>query len=155
MTNLRTLTAMALFLTASSVAFAGPEDDELVVWKLEETYWTYVKNQDLHAYRSLWDERFVGWPSFSPRPMEKDHIADWIAPLHADPSRAFDYELKREAVRAFGDVVVAHYLYREVYRSSKTGEVVEESAWRRIMHTWMRRGDTFQIVTGMSASYDF
>lgn len=155
MMKLSTRMALVLFLMAVSTAVAGPRDDEASVWKLEEDYWVYVKNQDLDAYRSLWDERFVGWPSFSPRPMGKDHIADWIAPLHADPSKVFDYELKREAVRSFGEIVVAHYLYREVYRSPKTNDVLEEGPWRRIMHTWMRRGKSFRIVTGMSASYDF
>ena len=141
-------------LCVAASAFAGPADDEAAVWRLEETYWKYVKAQDLDAYRTLWDERFIGGPSFSPRPLGKTSITDWIPPLHEDPARVYDFELKREAVRAFGDVVVAHYLYKDVYRSAETGETVEEGRWNRITHTWQRRGDGWQIVTGMSASYD-
>ncbi|HXV64582.1 MAG TPA: nuclear transport factor 2 family protein [Vicinamibacteria bacterium] len=154
MTKERAFLVPALLCVAPLLLLAGPAEDEAAVWQLEETYWKCVKARDLDAYRSLWDERFVGWPSFSAQPLGKAQIADWIPPLHADPSRRYDYELKREAVRAFGDIVVVHYRYMDVYRNAETGEVLEKSAWKRITHTWQRRGDGWQIVTGMSASYD-
>jgi hypothetical protein len=128
--------------------------DEAAVWQLEAAYWQYVKANDLEAYRTLWDENFVGWPSFSERPLGKASIGDWIPPLHEDPERLFDYRLQPEAVRAFGDSVVAHYLVWEYWRDAATGAVVEEDPPIRITHTWQRRGDTWQIITGMSASYD-
>jgi hypothetical protein len=31
---------------------------------------------------------------------------------------------------------------------------VKENAPRRITHTWQRRGDSWQIITGMSATYE-
>jgi hypothetical protein len=129
-------------------------EDEAAVWQLEENYWKYVRGQNLDAYRALWDERFVGWPDFSPQPLSKDRIADWIPPLHQDPTKVFDYALKRQAVRSFGDIVVAHYLQKSIYRDARTNEILEESSWVRLTHTWQRRGDSWQIVTGMSASYD-
>lgn len=151
----RSATMLVLWCSLAMTALAGPAEDEAAVWKLEEDYWTYVKAQDLDSYRTLWDERFVGWPSFSALPLGKDRIGEWIPPLHQDPSKKLDYELKREAVRSFGDVVVAHYLYRTIHRDAKSGNVVDQGKWTRITHTWQRRGESFQIVTGMSASYDF
>jgi ketosteroid isomerase-like protein len=146
--------ALLLPLILPLSAFAGPAEDEDAVWRLEESYWHYVKQQDLDAYRALWDERFVGWPSFSPQPIGKATIADWIAPLHQDATRVFDFELKREAVRSFGDIVVAHYLTKYLYRDAETGKVLDQTNWARFTHTWQRRGESWQIVTGMSASYD-
>jgi len=128
--------------------------DETAVWHLEEAYWQYVKANDLDGYLTLWDERFVGWPSFSPRPAGKANISDWIPPLHEDPERLYDYRLQKEAVRAFGDVVVVHYLAWDIWRDAKTGAIVEEDGPYRLTHTWQRRGDTWQIITGMSATYD-
>jgi len=128
--------------------------DETAVWHLEEGYWQYVKANDLDGYRTLWDERFVGWPDFAEHPLGKANIADWIPPLHADPARLYDYRLNEEAVRAFGDSVVAHYLVWEYWRDAATGAVVQEDPPIRITHTWQRRGDSWQIITGMSASYD-
>ena len=132
--------------------FADEVADEDAVWKLEEAYWEYVKNNDTDGYRSLWDERFVGWPGFSKSPLGKKNIADWIGPLHADPSLVYEYELTKGAVRSFGDIVVVHYLVRDYLRSSETGEETN-IALDRITHTWQRRGDSWQIVTGMSGSW--
>ena len=145
---------LLLLLIVSPLAFAGPADDEAAVWQLEQDYWEYVKANDLDSYRALWDQRFVGWPGFSPHPLGKENISDWIPPLHEDPERELDIELKQEAVRSFGDIVVAHYLFKFIYRHPRTGEMIDEGNWGRITHTWQRRGDTWEIVTGMSASYD-
>ena len=57
-------------------------------------------------------------------------------------------------MRSFGDIVVAHYLSKFIYRNAETRELLEESSWVRLTHTWQRRGDSWQLVTGMSASYD-
>ena len=85
--------------------------------------------------------------------MGKESIHEWIPPLHADPSLTYDYRLTQEAVRSFGpDIVVAHYLVRGFYRSVDTNEVVGIESVSRITHTWQRRGDTWQIVTGMSGT---
>lgn len=126
--------------------------DEQAVWRLEEDYWRYVKGQDMKRYLALWDERFVGWPSSSATPAGKANIADWIVPLRADPARVFDYELRREAVRSFGDVVVTHLVVWYVFRDAKTGKEVNRSPLR-ITHTWQRHSASWQIITGMSAPY--
>lgn len=85
-------------------------------------------------------------------PVEKQNIANWIPLLHADPSQIFRYELKREAVRSFGDVVVVHYSVRGYWISAKTGNDLNE--WiEKFTHTWQRRGDSWQIITGMAADY--
>ncbi len=125
--------------------------DEKAVWQLEESYWRYVKNDDISGYLTLWDERFVGWPGFSRTPTEKDSIGGWIPPLHDDLSVIYDYTLTREAVRSFGDVVVAHYLVRDFYRSASTSEILRKRAVFRVTHT-RGRGDKWQIVTGMSGT---
>ena len=62
-----------LFLViCTSPTFADKAADEEAVWKLEEAYWQFVKNNDIDGYRSLWDERFVGWPGFSESPVGAD-----------------------------------------------------------------------------------
>jgi len=50
--------------------------DEQAIWNLERAYWRYVENNDLTAYRSLWHQDFLGWPSVSATPVRKDHITD-------------------------------------------------------------------------------
>ncbi len=149
---IRTL-ALVLTLILPFHALADePNADEEAVWALEEAYWVYVENRDLESYRTLWDERFVGWPRVSVAPVGKQSITDWIPPLHADPGRVYKYELTRKAVRSFGDVVVTHYLARHYWVSAKTGEFLDEVILK-LTHTWMQRGNTWQIVTGMAGNY--
>ena len=104
---------LLLSFLVSQVAYSDEAADEEAVWALEEAYWVYVTNNDIDGYLTLWDEDFVGWPSFSKTPSGKETIASWIPPLHDNPSEIYDYEFVREAVRAFGDVVVVHYLVRD------------------------------------------
>jgi hypothetical protein len=144
-----TLTVVFVFLI-SLPASSDEAADEEAVWGLEEAYWVHVKNNDIDGYLTLWDERFVGWPGFSKKPMGKGNIAEWILPLHENSAETYDYELTREAVRSFGDVVVVHYLVRDFFRSASTGEIVRQLDTYRITHTWQRREGTWQIITGMS-----
>ena len=150
---IRLLLFTVVLLTAFPLHADNPSADEQAVWKLEEAYWAYVKANDLDGYRTLWDDRFVGWPGFSPEPVGKDQIADWIPPLHANSGEQYDYELTKTALRAFGDdIVVVHYLVRDFFRDPTTGDVVRELDTYRITHTWQRRGDSWQIITGMSGA---
>lgn len=84
--------------------------------------------------------------------MGKGSIHEWIVPLHENAAETYDYELTREAVRSFGDVVVVHYLVRDFFRSASTGEIVRRLDEYRITHTWQQRGNTWQIITGMSGA---
>ena len=150
-----TMKEIALLILLVFPVAASPDElskDEQAVWKLEMAYWEHVKNNDIPAYRSLWDERFVGWPGFSEKPLGKKNIHEWIAQYHSDPSKRPDYELTLGSVRAYGDVVAAHYLVRIFLLSVDTGEKIGDDRISRITHTWQRRGVTWQIVSGMSGS---
>ncbi len=146
-----------VFLAVLIGAFPALSDelteDEQAVWDLEVAYWEYVKGNDIPGYRSLWDDRVVAWPSFRRTPVTgKEDIQEWFQPYHEDLSKSFDFELTLEAVRSFGDVVSTHYLVRIFLRSAETGEVMANDQIARVTHTWQRRGDTWQIVSGMSGS---
>lgn len=122
------------------------------MWRLEEAYRVHVKNNDIASYLTLWDDGFLGWPGFSRTPVEKNAIIEWIPPLHANPLELYDYILERESVRSFGEVVVAHYLVHQIFRSAETGEALRDEGETRITHTWQRRGNSWQIITGMSGT---
>jgi len=63
------ITILFVFLGIAPAIADEMNADEKAVWALEETYWVNVKSNDIPGYRSLWDERFVGWPGFSRQPM--------------------------------------------------------------------------------------
>ena len=139
----------ALSLLAASVSLGPMALDmsarEQEVWRFEEDYWKYVKARDLESYLSLWHEDFVGWPGFSTKPVRKDSIGDWTQ----DPdSKLTAYELRPAAVQLFGNTAVTHYAV-SIRWSNRSGET--ESEVSRITHTWMKDGERWLIIGGMSA----
>jgi hypothetical protein len=118
------------------------------VWALEHQYWQYVERNDLEGYRSLWDEKFLGWPQADRAPVHKDHITDWIT---SQTSKGLTFklvELKEAAIQENGDLVATGYWLTSRW-DSKTS--VGEPGTIRVHHTWARRGNGWKIVSGMSA----
>jgi ketosteroid isomerase-like protein len=127
-------------------------DDQ--VWKMEKTYWKYVKADNIQGYLTLWHKDFVGWPGFSPKPMGKSNISDWIPGLFADDTKSFDYNLHKMAVAAFeNDMVVTHPTVEFIFIDKKMGGKTLSQV-SRITHTWKRYGDKWLIISGMSAKVE-
>jgi len=121
---------------------------ERAVWNLEHSYWKYVQALDLKNYKALWHPNFVGWPQYSSVPAHKDHIADWIGAYTSKGLHLKSFQLKPAASRQTGDIVVTHYWLTSVW-SGKDGD--QPPSTSRITHTWIKVGDTWQILAGMSA----
>lgn len=71
------ITALATLMVpglaeAQDSAKSQASASEQVIWNLERSYWHYVQDNDLPAYRNLWDKDFLGWPSVSDTPVHKD-----------------------------------------------------------------------------------
>jgi len=152
---------MISFLIAlTGVAFAaepiaspvegGPGKAEPEIWNLESAYWDYVKANDLEKYRALWHDDFVGWPSVSPEPVRKDHITDWITSNTSKGLKLQSYEIERRAIKVTGDIAIDHYRIKMNWTKADTGDVARTDT-TRITHTWIRRGDAWEIIGGMSA----
>ncbi len=140
------LTAVAF--VADPIASPGPTEQE--IWNLEKAYWEYVKTNDLEKYRALWHDDFVGWPSISPEPVRKDHITDWITNKTSTGLKLESYEIEQRAIKVTGDIAIVHYRIKMNWAKIDTGGVDRTDAVR-ITHTWIRNGNTWQILGGMSA----
>ena len=138
----------ACALATPSTAQMTPEEAE--VWDLELAYYEYAAANDPEGYLSLFDDGVIGWPAPDAEPKGKDRVSQWIAAVHADPSQIWSYELERRAIRSFGDSVVVHYVLREAFRASTSGEELR-SAEYKISHTWQRRNGKWRIISGMGA----
>ncbi len=143
----RSLVAVLLLLSVCP-AFARQSLDETAVWKLEHSYWDYVKAADLERYRSLWHPDFVGWPSSSATPAGKNHITDWITNSQKKGLHLDSYTLKPAASQATDNLVVTHYWITDRWVDKKGVGKAETS---RITHTWIRIPGGWQIISGMSA----
>jgi ketosteroid isomerase-like protein len=128
---------------------ADSAKEEAQVWNLEKAYWEYVKANDLEKYRALWHDDFVGWPSVSAAPVRKDQITEWITNNTSKGLKLQSYAIEQLAVRVTGDVAIDHYRIKANWAKVETGEVLQADA-PRITHTWIRIGNTWQIIGGMS-----
>jgi ketosteroid isomerase-like protein len=116
------------------------------VWSAEEAYWRYVQSQDWQHYLALWSDDFAGWPLINDHPIAKTDISlqiqsGWL-------SRVIGYDLQRESVQVYGPIGIAFYRVKICLRNPDHSE---STTTARIMHTWMKKGDVWQIVGGMSA----
>ncbi len=120
--------------------------EQRAVWRMEEAYWQYRKDGDVERYMTLWHDDFIGWPDGSDKPTRKDGIRRSFQQSVADGWRLT--ELRVEGVQLFGGVAVTHYVTSGVSRDGN------ESWTGKITHTWIRFGNTWQIIGGMSAQLD-
>jgi ketosteroid isomerase-like protein len=134
----------ALVLPASADDTTAEIEKE--VWTLEESYIAAYDNADHERIQALLHERFLGWPDAKERPTPKTEVADFLEENYAQPA-GWDYEIERMGMRIVGDAVLVHYLLN----ISKEGEDgVARKHITRITHTWIKEGDHWKILGGMS-----
>lgn len=133
---------------AALPAFAQQSANEQAVWKLETSYWEYVKALDLEKYRDLWHSNFVGWPASSSQPARKDHITDWITAFTEKGQKLQWYSLQPAASQATENIVIVHY-WLTAFWADKDGR--GEPTTMRLTHTWIQTAEGWQILGGMSA----
>ena len=137
-------------LFAVCVGAALAEDlspEQKTVWAREQAYCTYLQNNDLEGYMSLWDDNFVGWPNHDPAPVTKDDIRQEVATeMKTGVKVTCDPVLKK--VNVMGDVAMTFYVF-DFTTTSKDG--ASRSQQPRITHTWRKSGNEWKIVGGMSA----
>ena len=147
----RRLVFVLLLLMAAPRIFAQemtPAQKE--VWQMEEVYWNDVKTSNAGHYATLWHESVVGWPRDRDRPVGKKDLLEGAAKKMAASSVA-SYEFLSKAVTVVGNVGVTQYSVKAI-RAVKDG--TNETYTSRVTHTWLRTGNTWEIIGGMSAPYD-
>jgi len=128
----------------------SPEED--AVWKLEHSCWEFVKALDLSRYRDLWHDDFVAWPHINARPVRKNQVTEWISANSAQGIWLESYSLKRADSQATENLVVVHYWLTSTWTSkSKDKNSPATPLTLRIMHAWIKSGESWRIITGTSA----
>lgn len=139
---------VCVFVFSSSVTRgSSASENEQTIWELEHSYWHYVQENNIPAYLKLWHKDFLGWPSVNEAPVHKDHITDWIT-SRTNKGLSFKFvEFKPAAIQMTGDLAVVCYWVTSKW-VDKDGMGSEGTL--RITHTWIKTGNDWQIVGGMS-----
>ena len=127
-------------------------DQEAQAWQMEEKYWAYVQEIDTVAYKKLWHENFIGYPSFGDGTSDRSKIAIWIPDLHKDTSLTFSYKLHKKAVNAIDDVVLAFYDVDEIW-TDRDNNIARKETYK-LTHTWKNVQGNWVILGGMAAKKD-
>jgi len=130
-------------------ATVNKEELENEAWQMEVKYWDYVQEIDTVAYKNLWHNDFIGYPSFGDGVSNKSKIAMWIPELHKDPNLKFSYKLYRKATNAIDDVVIVFYDADEIW-TDKENNIVRKETFK-FTHTWKKYNDNWVILGGMAA----
>jgi Domain of unknown function (DUF4440) len=107
-------------------------------------------DMDLEKYRALWHEDFVGWPLVNSEPVRKDCITDWMKGNTSRGLTLQSYAIEQLAIKVTADIAINHYRIKLNWARIDNGEAARTDGLR-ITHTWIRTGDTWQIIGGMSA----
>ncbi len=105
------------------------------IWQLGENYWKYVKAKDLQAYRTLWDESFIGYPSNNIIG-NKEHITDLLEELYKNKSGVYNYTLTLKVENVFNDIVIVSYDVAQTWTNDK--DEINKRANIKINHTWKK-----------------
>jgi ketosteroid isomerase-like protein len=141
------LIATALAISSGAVPQSQPAPAEQSLWRLENAYWRYVQQNDLKSYIALWHQDFLGWPGVSATPVRRDSITNWIFAQTSQGHTLKSFEIKPASVQVSGDIGVTCYWVNYTW-ADKDGK--GEPLRSRILHTWRKTGDTWQILSGMS-----
>jgi hypothetical protein len=126
---------------------AQASESEQTLWKLEHDYFRYVEDNNLTAYLGLWHKNFLGWPSVSAVPVQKDHITDWITSRTSQGLAFKLIEFKPAAIQVTGEIGVTCYWVTYKF-TDRDGQGTTYNT--RITHTWLKDGKDWHIIGGMS-----
>lgn len=120
------------------------------VWHMEEAYWNDVKTSNADHYATLWHASFLGWPRDREHPVGKGELVAGTAKKMA-AGHVVSYEFLSRAVTVVGNVGITQYSVKAT-RAGEGG--TNETYFSRVTHTWLKTGNTWEIVGGMSGPYE-
>ena len=139
--------ASLVLLSASSLA-QELDRAEQEVWDRELAYYEFARTNDPDSFLSLFHDNVIGWPSLDELPKGKSQVSLWIPMVHSNNEEVWQYELDRQAIQSFGDVVIVQYLLRDFFISANTGAEIRSDTYK-ISHTWQKSEGEWKIIAGM------
>ena len=132
--------------------FLWTQTDEAQIWKNEELYMNYLKNENTDGMLSFWHDNGIGWPASAPHPSSSMESRKAYLDGLFSQVEVISFKIKPEDIKIFGDVAVVHYLIDWI---TQDAEGNKEEMRTRIIHTWMQKEGKWKIIGGMSAEYTF
>jgi Domain of unknown function (DUF4440) len=124
---------------------------EQEVWEREVASWEHLKAGDVKSFLSLFHDEVMAWPDGRPAPVDKNAIFQHlVAILPMLQAQALTVELTPLSIRVFDNVAVVQYEAHMRYATKPGGRAVRDDI-QRYTRTWLRTGQGWQLIAGMSA----
>jgi ketosteroid isomerase-like protein len=146
------LVATFLFQGLAATTTTGPEwtAAERGIWALEVRYLKLFETGDLEGMAALYHPEFLGWPSHSPEPVGhvqgRASVEGLLRTLEIT-----QLEFEPRAILIEGGIALAHYVV--ILTVVADGGAREQMPFR-VTHTWIKVGEAWKILGGMSARFD-
>jgi ketosteroid isomerase-like protein len=145
-----TLAICTFPVCASGPSASGNGDATLdEIWRVEQAYVERLEAGDVEGLAGFWHADFAGWPSHAAEPLRAAAGQASMRNL-LDKFRLESLRIRPLAARAFGDIVLVHYLLEGELEGAGGARA---AARYRITHTWVRDGGEWRILGGMSAEF--
>jgi ketosteroid isomerase-like protein len=115
------------------------------IWALEEAYFANLYKADYEALLALVHSQFLGWPGSVAQPIDKEGSARFMKQLVPKPT-ACTFTIERGGIRVLGEVALTQYTIHVNCSDTAAGKTQSS----RITHTWVKEGDRWKLLGGMS-----
>ena len=114
------------------------ENQEDLLWNLEEEYIKAHKDADHSKILSMWDENFLGWPSRMENSARKNSGSEYLEKYFSKPMPTdTKFRIEKQGIHIDNNVAILHYRLF-LFKGST-----------RLTHTWIKRADKWYILGGM------
>lgn len=144
------LFTFSLLSTATSQGKEVASRAEEVIWASETAYFTRLYKGDVEGVMLLTDNLYLGWPQKSEIPLNRDEIERFVKNL-AGKSSDCKISIDKKGIQVTGNTAIAHFILHIQCPDAK-GAITKEQA--RITHTWIKRGNLWRLLGGMSYAVD-
>lgn len=136
--NIILLISLVGLLLSCTNKSQSAEDQEELLWKLEEKYIEAHKDADHQTILSMWDENFLGWPSRLENAARKNSGSDYLEKYFSKPMPAdTKFRIEKQGIHIENNIAILHFRLFLFENST------------RLTHTWIKRGDGWYILGGM------
>lgn len=149
---LQTIILVFILLSYSQAYLAAAGTDngkgaaEEDIWALEDAYFANLYKANYEGVLAIVHSQFLGWPSAVPQPINREESARFMKQLVPKPT-SYTFKIERAGIRLMDDVALTQYTIH-VYSTDTAGVAKTQSS--RITHTWVKDGDHWKLLGGMS-----
>ncbi len=147
------LPLILLFFTTSQLSNANPSPAdtserhriEEMIWASESAYFTRLYKADYEGVLLLTDSLFLGWPESVGKPVGKPESAVYMKKIIPKPTQC-KCTVVRGGITLTSTTAITQYLLRVICPGT------EDAMVSRISHTWVKRGNVWRLLGGMSVA---